>query len=367
MINVNSFFKFLSKNGVNFFSGVPDSVLKNTKWLLEKKNKKQHIITANEGSAIASSVGYFLATGKLPCAYMQNSGLGNAINPLVSIAHKKVYAIPILLLIGWRGAPGLKDEPQHQAKGAITPKLLRLLDIKYCVLNKAEDFIKLKQLIKFSKKNNKPVACLIKKNILSNPKKNFSFIKNKSEITREDLIKALLDKIKSKTKLISTTGFTSRELYQLRIKHKLKKGQDFYMVGGMGHSSMVALGTSLHTKKEVICLDGDGSLIMHMGSIANIGFSAERNFKHILLNNFSHESVGGQRTNSDNLNFKRLIEGAGYKKFFLVKNKKNINKILKKFLNCKGPCFLEVKIKEGAPRELTRPKNLIEVKKAFVK
>lgn len=367
MIDVNNLFKFLSRNGVSFFSGVPDSILKNTKWLLEKKNKKQHITTANEGSAIASSIGYFLATGKLPCAYMQNSGLGNAINPLVAVAHKKVYAIPILLLIGWRGAPGLKDEPQHQAKGSITTKLLHLLDIKYCVLNKKNDFIKLKQLIKFSKKNNKPVACLIKKNILSNSKKHFYFIKKISDFTREDLIKALLNKIKAKTKLISTTGFTSRELYQLRIKHKLKNGRDFYMVGGMGHSSMVALGTSLHTKKDVICLDGDGSLIMHMGSLANIGFSAGKNFKHILLNNFSHESVGGQRTNSDNLDFKRLVEGAGYKKFFLIKNKKNINKILKQFLNCKGPCFLEARIKQGAPKELTRPKNLIEVKKAFIK
>jgi len=367
MIDVNNLFKFLGRNGVSFFSGVPDSILKNTKWLLEKKNKKQHITTANEGSAIASSIGYFLATGKLPCAYMQNSGLGNAINPLVAIAHKKVYAIPILLLIGWRGAPGLKDEPQHQAKGSITPKLLRLLDIKYCVLNKKNDFRKLKQLIKFSKKNNKPVACLIKKNILLNPKTHFSFIEKISDFTRKDLIKVLLNKIKAKTKLIATTGFTSRELYQLRIKHKLKKGQDFYMVGGMGHSSMVALGTSLHTKKDVICLDGDGSLIMHMGSLANVGFSAGKNFKHILLNNFSHESVGGQRTNSDNLDFKRLVEGAGYKKYFLIKKKKNINIILKKFLNCRGPCFLEARIKRGTLKELTRPKNLIEVKKAFIK
>ena len=149
MINVDTFFKFLENNGINFFSGVPDSVLKNSKKFLEKKNKEQHIISANEGSAIASFVGYFLSTNKLPCAYMQNSGLGNAINPLISIAHKNVYSIPILLLIGWRGAPGLNDEPQHQVNGAITPKLLKILDIKYCILNNINDFKKLKQLIKF--------------------------------------------------------------------------------------------------------------------------------------------------------------------------------------------------------------------------
>ncbi len=367
MIDVTKFFKFLRNNGINFFSGVPDSVLKNTKWFLEKKSKEQHIIAANEGSAIASCIGYFLTTNKLPCAYMQNSGLGNAINPLISIAHKNVYSIPILLLIGWRGSPGSKDEPQHEVNGLVTPKLLNILDIKYCVLNNKGDFTKLRKLIKFSRKNNKPVACLIKRNILISKKKHFSFTKQKSDITREEFIKVLLNKINSKTKLISTTGFTSRELYQLRLRDKFSNGQDFYMVGGMGHSSMVALGTSLHTKKEVICLDGDGSLIMHMGSLTNIGFFAKKNFKHILLNNFSHESVGGQKTNSENLNFRKVTEGSGYKKYFLIKNKNQITKILKKFLKCAGPSFLEVKIKQGTLKELTRPKNLEKVKKTFIK
>tara|TARA_Y100000590_G_scaffold465257_1_gene637031 strand:+ start:1484 stop:2587 length:1104 start_codon:yes stop_codon:yes gene_type:complete len=367
MVDVNKFFKFLNKNDIKFFSGVPDSVLKNTRWIFEKKNKRQHIITANEGSAIASCIGYFLATGKIPCAYMQNSGLGNAINPLISIAHQKVYSVPILLLIGWRGSPGLKDEPQHKAKGAITPKLLKLLGIKYCVLNKKDNFSKLKKLIRFSRKNEKPVACLIKKDVLTISKKNFKQNKYVSNISREEFIKILLNKISPKTKLISTTGFTSRELYQLRLNSKLNKGKDFYMVGGMGHSSMVALGLSLHTKGRVICLDGDGSLIMHMGSLTNIGFSANKNFKHILLNNFSHESVGGQKTNSEKINFKKLIDGAGYKKYFQIKNKQNIILQLKRFLKCTGPAFLEVLIKEGSPKELTRPKNLEKLKKLFMK
>ena len=299
MLEVEKLFKFLNKNGINFFSGVPDSILKNTKQYLEKKNKRQHITAVNEGSAIALCIGYFLSTGKLPCAYMQNSGFGNAINPLVSIAHKKVYSVPIFLMIGWRGSPGTKDEPQHLIKGGITTKLLKLLDIKYCVLKNENDFLKLKNLINFSKKNKSIVACLIKKNSLTSKKKNNLNSGIKSSILREDFLKILLENVNSKTNLIATTGYTSRELHQIRLKYSLKKGSDFYVVGGMGHSSMVALGTSLYTNKQVICLDGDGSIMMHMGSLANIGNFARSNYKHVLLNNYSHESVGGQKTFSE--------------------------------------------------------------------
>ena len=297
---------------------------------------------------------------------MQNSGLGNAINPLISVAHKKVYSIPIFLMIGWRGSPGVKDEPQHLAKGSITLKLLKLLNIKYCVLNNENDFINLKKLINFSKKNNSTVACLFKKNILTSKDK---FRQNnyvKSDIQRETFIKILLENISSKTHLISTTGYTSRELYQIRSKYNLRKGSDFYMVGGMGHASMVALGVSLYKNTTVICLDGDGSMIMHLGSITNIGHFAKNNYKHILLNNFSHESVGGQKTGSENLNFQELVKGAGYKKYFYLNKQKEINEIIKKFLVSKGPCLLEVVIKLGTTKKLLRPRSLVKVKKKFM-
>jgi len=366
MVNVDKFFKLLKKNGISFFSGVPDSILKNTKLHLEKKNVKQHMIAANEGSAIASCIGYYLATGKISCAYMQNSGLGNAINPLISIAHKKVYSIPIFLIIGWRGSPGINDEPQHLAKGSITLQILRLLNIKYCVLDNENDFLNLKKIIKYSKKNKTVVACLIKKNTFFSKKKTIFREKFQSDIQRSDLIKSLLQCIKPKTNLISTTGYTSRELYQIRSKLNLKKGKDFYMVGGMGHSSMVALGNSIHTKNQVICLDGDGSLIMHMGSLANIGYYAKKNYKHILLNNFSHESVGGQKTTSENLNFNQLAKGYGYKNYFKLYNKRNASKIIKRFLGSSGPSFLEVVIKPGSPKNLLRPKNLLKIKDRFM-
>ena len=368
MINVDNFFKFLKSNKVNFYTGVPDSILKKTKKHFENLNFKNHIPVNNEGSAVAAAIGYYLTTKKIACVYMQNSGLGNAINPLISIAHKKVYSIPVFLLIGWRGAPGVKDEPQHILKGAITVKLLKLLNIKYCILNKERDFLKVKKLINYSKKNKVPVACLIKKNILKGKKidrikyKNFS----KSNIQRKDFIKALIKSIKSSVKIISTTGYTSRELYQLRKKYNLNNGSDFYMVGGMGHSSMVALGASIHSKKQVICLDGDGSILMHMGSLANIGNLGNKNFKHILLNNYSHESVGGQKTFSEKMQFNKIAKGSGYKKYYFLNNKKKINQILKKFLISKGPSFLEVAIKHGSIENLTRPTNLNRIKKNFM-
>jgi phosphonopyruvate decarboxylase len=367
MIKVEKFFKILKENKINFFSGVPDSVLKDAKIHLSKINKKNHIIAANEGSAIASSIGYYLSTGRIPCVYFQNSGLGNALNPLISIAHKKVYSIPLFLLIGWRGAPGIPDEPQHLVKGGITTKLLKLLNIKYCILNNSNDLKKIKNLLNYAKKNKTPVACLIKKNILVNTKKiKTKFKKNTKGIVREIFIKKFLKKIKAKSKIISTTGFTSRELFQIRENFNLKKGSDFYMVGGMGHSSMVALGISSQIKNEVICLDGDGSFLMHMGSLANIGFYGNKNFKHIVFNNFCHESVGGQETHSENIDIKNLALGSGYKNYYRLDNLNKIDITLKKFFSNKGPSILEIITKFGFMKNLVRPKNLHTIKKNFM-
>jgi len=365
VIKINNLFKFLNKNRINFFSGVPDSILKTTKNYLESKKKYKHISTCNEGSAVATAIGYHLSTKKLPCVYMQNSGLGNAINPLISIAHKKVYAIPMLLMIGWRGSPGSKDEPQHLAKGSITIKLLNLLKIKYCIINSEKDFNKLKTVINYSKKNKSIGAFLVKKNTFASDV-NLKEKKNKKGILRENFTKLLLENISYKTSIISTTGYASRELHQVRKEYKLKKGKDFYMVGGMGHSSMVSLGYSLFTKKQVICLDGDGSVMMHMGSLGNIGNLANKNYKHIILNNFGHESVGGQKTFSEKINFKQVSKGMGYKKYFYLKNIKNIKKIIKSFMASNGPSLLEVIVLQKSMKNLSRPKNLYKIKSQFM-
>jgi phosphonopyruvate decarboxylase len=368
MIDANHLFLFLTRNKIKFFTGVPDSVLKSFSYVLDVHKKEiTNIIAPNEGSAVALAAGNYLSTQKPALVYMQNSGLGNAINPLISICHPKVYSIPMILLIGWRGYPKENDEPQHKLKGKITASILKLLNIKFLVLNNSKDLKKIKHLINYSKYNKKTVAILVKNNTLClkniYKKKNYT----KNNLSREIVINSLLNKIKKNTKIISTTGYTSRELFQIRNNKKCKNGKDFYMVGGMGHSSMMSLGYSLSTKNQVICLDGDGSLIMHMGSLISTGFKSKSNFKHILLNNGSHESVGDQKIDTLKVNFKSISKGCGYKNYYLAKNKLSFNKNLGYFLKLKGPSFFEVYIKAESMKNLSRPKNLIKIKEDFIK
>ena len=368
MIDAKNLFLFLKKNKINFFTGVPDSVLKNFIYILNSNKKKtKHIIVANEGSAVALAAGNYLVTKKPALVYMQNSGLGNAINPLISICHPKVYSIPLILMIGWRGSPKENDEPQHQLKGKITPSILKLLNIKFSVLNNFGDLKKIKNLINYSKYKKRPVAFLIKNNTLSSNVNFEKDNKSKNYLTREVVINGLLNAIKKNTRVISTTGYTSRELFQIRKNKKFKNGKDFYMVGGMGHASMTSLGYSLSSKNQVICLDGDGSLIMHMGSLISTGLKSKSNFKHILLNNGSHESVGDQKIDTFKINFKNISNSFGYKNYYLAKNNSSFNKNLKYFLKSEGPSFFEVYIRSKPIKNLSRPKNLIKIKENFIK
>ena len=360
----NKLLNILIKKKITFFSGVPDSVLSDFIKLIEKKRGLKHVISSNEGTAVSTAIGHYLATKKIPCVYLQNSGLGNAINPLISIAHEKVYSIPLILIIGWRGAPDIDDEPQHKVKGNITPKLLKLLDINYISLDSGKNLKSIEKEIRKSIKNNKSIAILVKKNEMSSSqiKKNI----NKELISRPFFIEKLLNNIPKNYNLISTTGYTSRELYQIRNLNNLKKGKDFYMVGGMGHASSVALGVSL-AKKKVICLDGDGSILMHLGSLLTNSIHGRNNFKHILLNNNSHESVGSFKTNANYINFELLVKSLKYKNYFKLTQLKKANLTIKKFLQSKGPSFLEVIISEGSIKNLSRPKNLKSIKEMFMK
>ena len=366
MISSKDIINNFKKKKINFFTGVPDSVLKDLTGLFDANRNIKHIVAVNEGSAISIATGYHLSSKKIPCVYLQNSGLSNAINPIISIAHKKVYSIPMVLIIGWRGSPNKKDEPQHNVKGKITKKLLTLLNIKHCILRKKNDINKLNNLITYSSKNNTPVACLIEKDTIF-PKIKVKKSNKLKNFYRKDFIFSLLKNIKKNTKIISTTGYTSRELKQIRDEKNISTGEDFYMVGGMGHSLMVAFGFSINSKKNVICLDGDGSLLMHLGSLRTLGKLGNKNIKHILLNNNSHESVGGQPTLASGINFKSLIKSLGYKKYYKISNKENLSKNIKKFLNSKGPSFLEVIISNGTINKLSRPRNLIKIKKNFMK
>jgi len=336
MILVKELLNTLKKNKISFYTGVPDSVLKNLSSYFDRLNKTKHIIAVNEGSAISIGIGYYLSTKKIACVYLQNSGLGNAINPLIAVAHKKVYSIPLLLMIGWRGSPNKKDEPQHEAKGKITPQLLKLLDINYCILRKKKDLVRLDKLIKNSYRTKTTVACLIERNVLKTQKKYKQITKNKIFASRKDFIFKLLKQISNNSKIISTTGYTSRELMQIRKEKKLFKGKDFYMVGGMGHAS-------------------------------TLGYLGNSNLKHILLNNNSHESVGGQPTTAAGIDFKKLVKSLGYKNYFKISQTKKIDSTIKKFLNTKGPSFLEVLISIGSLDNLSRPNDLIQIKKKFMR
>lgn len=360
------FIKHLQRKNINFFTGVPDSLLKNLLLELDNKYSKKNVIACNEGTAISTAAGYYLATKKIPCVYMQNSGLGNAINPLASITHSKVYSIPLILLIGWRGGPKTVDEPQHMVIGKITLNLLKLLKIKCLVINqKTKNFKKISKLINFAKKTSSTVAIVVEKGTFSSAEKK-STKNNNFKIKRHEVISSILKNISKKTYLVSTTGYTSRELHFIRKHKKIKNGKDFYMVGGMGHTSSLAFGFAKNKKDKVICLDGDGSFLMHLGALQNIGYYGNKNFFHVLFNNKSHESVGRQRINSDKINFKKLSFSLGYKNYFLIKKKTDIKKINKIFNLKKGPSLIEVLISNGTFSKLSRPKNFIQIKKNFM-
>ena len=364
MIKVEALINLLKRNKSDFYSGVPDSVLKELSSSL-KKNKK-HIIATNEGSAVSIGIGQYLSTKKVPVIYMQNSGLSNALNPLISIAHEKVYSIPLILIIGWRGSPKIKDEPQHNVKGKITESILKLLNIKYTIIRSNIDLKKFDKQIKIAKKNNTIVACLIEQGTLEKIK-NVHKKKDFYKLDKEFFLKTLLQTLKKNTKIISSTGYNSRELMYLRDKYQIKDSSDFYMVGGMGHTASIALGYSLSSKKNTVCIDGDGSFLMHLGAIKTAGTFANKNFKYILLNNNSHDSVGGQTTYANDINFEKLSNSLGFKKYYSIKNDKDLKKNIQNFLNISSLSFLEVKVSNSKIKKLPRPNDLIKIKKLFMK
>ena len=365
MIKTKSLIQLMKKNNINFFSGVPDSVLKELSLIIDNMKKTKHIIASNEGSAVSIGIGHYLATKQVPCIYMQNSGLSNAMNPLISIAHKKVYSIPLVLVIGWRGSPKTPDEPQHLVKGKITRQLLNLLKIKYTILRSNTDLKKIDKQIKIAKKKSSIIACLIEQGTLEK-NKNKRTKKDKYNLNKEFFLKTLLENLDTKNKVLSSTGYNSREIMYLRKKFNLNKGQDFYMVGGMGHASSVALGYSLFRKNKIVCIDGDGSLLMHLGSLNTASKFANKNFKYILLNNNNHNSVGNQSTYSENIDFKKLSLSLGFEKYYLIKDKNKLKQKLKNYLSDKKLSFLEVKIANNKIKKLPRPNNLIKIKNQFM-
>lgn len=362
MISPKYFYDSLIANGTDFFAGVPDSLLKNfCAYITDNAPADKHIISANEGSATALATGYHFATGKIPLIYMQNSGEGNMINPLLSIVDPDVYSVPMMIVIGWRGEPGVHDEPQHIKQGKVTCDLLDAMKIPYSVLgadncNKCLD----KALAKaygYIKANNAPYAFVIKKGTFED----YALQNNttvEADMSREEAIEKIMLSAPETAAFVSTTGMASRELYELRDKHGQGHSKDFLTVGGMGHASQIALSIAMQKKDRLIyCIDGDGASIMQMGGMATIGTRNPSNMVHIVLNNGAHDSVGGQPTVGRQIDLCGIAKACGYENVVKASTKEELDAILKDKNTFDKLTFIEVLVRKGARKDLGRPKT----------
>ncbi|GAB1607510.1 uncharacterized protein LOC115230803 [Argonauta hians] len=366
------FYTALNNIGIEFFTGVPDSLLKDfCAYISETSPPDKHIITANEGSAVALATGYHLATGKHSLVYLQNSGLGNIVNPLMSLASVSVYSIPMLLLVGWRGEPGKRDEPQHLVQGHATPGLLAAMGIPFQPLPDYQEGAEqaLKTARHYMQSSKGPYCLLVKRQTFlpyKLKKKVPEFV-----LSREEAMKVIIDNIGLKDAVVSTTGMLSRELFEYRVEKNMGHEKDFLTVGSMGHASAIALGIALQKpNKSVFCLDGDGAVIMHMGTLATIGQRGPPNLKHIIINNGSHDSVGGQMTdagNHDNFDFCQIAKNCGYKEARVAVTEEEITEGIHWMRQTDGPILLQIKVNRGGRGNLGRPtRTTLENKADFM-
>jgi phosphonopyruvate decarboxylase len=314
MINAGSFVKNLEENGVDFFAGVPDSLLKSFCAYVTDNCGERHVIAANEGGAVGLAAGHYLATGKPALVYMQNSGQGNAVNPLCSLADPDVYSIPMVLLVGWRGEPGVKDEPQHVKQGKVTVSLFETLGIPTEVLpdDEAAALEVTRQMVDRAKAKSRPVALVVRKGLFAEYKLQ-TRTPDIAELPREQAIEGVLRALPEDAVVVSTTGMISREVYETRERLGQGHSRDFLTVGSMGHASMIAMGIAkAQPNRKVYCLDGDGASIMQMGNLAIVGQSGCDNLTHIVFNNAAHDSVGGQPTVGGEIDFEKIAEDLGY-------------------------------------------------------
>ena len=360
MIRPSYFYDLLIKNGTNFFAGVPDSLLKNfCAYVTDNAPSEKHIISANEGSATALACGYHMATGKIPMIYMQNSGEGNMVNPMLSLADRDVYSIPMLIVIGWRGEPGVHDEPQHVKQGKVTCDLLDAMKIPYEVLseNEAELPGQFEKAYKYIKENNAQYAFVIRKNTFDE----YKLVNNipvEGKMSREEAIEKIMLSADDKTAFVSTTGMASRELYELRDKHNQAHDRDFLTVGGMGHCSQIALAIAMNkADRQVYCIDGDGASIMQMGGMATIGTRNPSNMVHFVMNNGAHDSVGGQPTVGRQIDLCAIAAGCGYENVVKVETPEELDAVLHDDETKSKLTFVEVLVTKGARKDLGRPKS----------
>lgn len=351
----------LREHGATFFTGVPDSLLRELCACIEER-ASAHVIAANEGAAVALAAGHHLATGGLPVVYLQNSGLGNTINPLLSLADADVYALPIILIIGWRGEPGVHDEPQHVKQGRVMLAMLDAMELPYRVLSHEVDIA---WAAETARKESRPVALVVRKGTFA---PYATRARSQEGMTRERAIELVVDALDPRDVVVSTTGMISRELYETRMRRG-EGTRDFLTVGSMGHASAIAAAIALaRSERQVFCLDGDGAYVMHMGSIAVQGQLGARNFKHIVLNNGCHDSVGGQPTVALQADLTAIARACGYATVDRLTDEAGVAEAVRALRGIDGPALLEVRVRPGSRADLGRPASSPrENKEAFVR
>ena len=353
-------YKAFSACGIDYYVGVPDSLLQHfCAFLVHTVPAEHHVICANEGNAIGVAIGRYLATGTPAVVYMQNSGLGNVVNPVTSVADAQVSGIPMVFVVGWRGemlidGSQMHDEPQHVKMGQVTEDLLTVIGVRYITvdtntLNIAEA---VKDLVVHTRKHSQPVALLVRKNTFEATHQ-LSAPASTATLSREDAIEALLQALPPTVPIVSTTGMASRELFELRVKRGEGHARDFLTVGAMGHASQIATGVASAYKSTVVCLDGDGSVLMHMGVLALN--ARQKNLLHVLINNGAHDSVGGQPTAGLHVDFCAIAKACGYADARRVDTAKDLQSVIADWQNFSGAVLLEVHCKTGSRSDLGRP------------
>ena len=373
MISCEALFGVFSNNDITFFSGVPDSTFKDWMTYLAGNHGKRltNIIACNECEAVALAAGYHLATGKIGVVYMQNSGEGKAVNPLTSLCDPEVYSIPLIMMIGWRGEPGKADEPQHKKMGRITIPLLETLEVPYEIMpdeiNKAKRTVT--DIIKAARERGGPVALIIRSNTFEKYISERSVDEDsagEASMTREDAIRIIVDNLDGDEIIVSTTGKTSRELFEFRVRRG-EDARDFYTVGSMGCAVSIANAIALSRRnKRVVVFDGDGAVLMQMGSLATVGYYHAKNLYHIVYDNMSYDSTGGQPTTSSKVDFEKIALACNYKSAVTVKSEEKLKDEIHRLKRIAGPHMMIVRVKQGSRKDLGRPtKTPVENKEDF--
>lgn len=367
MLDQAKVFEALANNGVTYFTGVPDSYLNGFCNYALAHYSDRNVIAANEGNAVGIAAGHYFASREIPLVYMQNSGMGNTVNPLVSLVDRDVYAVPMLLLIGWRGQGNTEpNHPQHKLQGEITPGLLDVMHIPYTILSDSDDeFAKtVEKAVKYCAETRGVYAFIAPKGVMADPDKanNIDAI---YPMSREEAIEVILDHMPDDAIYSATTGRATRELFFLREKRNETKAHDFLNVGSMGHASSVALGIALERPdRYVVALDGDSAAMMHMGAMTMVSKAKAPNFMHVVLNNGAHESVGGQPSAGHLVDFTKVAEACGYQTVGkAVETEEELIAAIEKLKDCGKASFIDCRIHKGLTRKL--PPIIFDHRKAI--